>query len=173
MRLKILTVFVIATILAGCTAKTATFAPTANTVSTIDQQPTLNLISTRAAQTVVANLTLSAPTATPITPTDARFENTPSIAGGPLSAPTPTVSEGETISIVGIVQDVSLSAKVIRLKEPIQDFSYLALLQDSKLVSSDGINISLMQVQPGMRVKATGRPGTQGTLIALELSILP
>jgi hypothetical protein len=92
----------------------------------------------------------------------------------PPSAQTPTDSnEAGIISITGTVQDVMLSARVILLREPIQGFSYLALYQDTKLVSAEGMNITLLQVRPGMRIKASGRPGTKGRLLTVELSILP
>jgi hypothetical protein len=70
--LKVLVVTVIAAIIAGCsTPPTATLAPTAitETEPTVNVQPTLNMVKTQAAQTVVANLTQNAPKATPITPT--------------------------------------------------------------------------------------------------------
>ena len=92
----------------------------------------------------------------------------------PPSAQTPTDSnEAGIISITGTVQDVMLSAQVILLREPIQGFSYLAMTQDTKFVSTEGMNITLVQVQPGMMVKATGWPGAQRRLITVELSILP
>ena len=74
------------TILAGCSAApTATPTP----IPTIDPKPTFEAISTQAAQTVVANLTLNAPTATPITPTATLAPtNTPA----PTDTPAPTAT---------------------------------------------------------------------------------
>lgn len=62
---KVLVVIALAAILAGCSSPT----PTATVMPTVDQQPTLNAVRTQVAQTVVADLTKNAPTATPVTPT--------------------------------------------------------------------------------------------------------
>jgi Ig-like domain from next to BRCA1 gene len=73
---KILAVIMVTTVIfmSGCnspvTSNNPTAAPTAvgateNTAPTVD----VNLIRTQAAQTVIANLTQNAPTATPVTPT--------------------------------------------------------------------------------------------------------
>jgi Ig-like domain from next to BRCA1 gene len=62
---------IIILILTGCTTVTATVAPAVppTTAPTTDQLPTLNLVRTQAVQTALANLTLTAPTATPVLPT--------------------------------------------------------------------------------------------------------
>ncbi len=85
MNLKILAVILTAAILAGCALQSNVQAPTntpataATAAPTIDLQPTLDQVKTQAAQTVVANLTLNAPTATPVTPTS-------------TATPTPTIT---------------------------------------------------------------------------------
>jgi len=81
---KTLVVVAIAAILAGCSTTTPTPAPTA--MPTVDQQPTLNVLSTRAAQTVVADLTQNAPTATPVTPT---ATDEPTATPAPTNTPMP------------------------------------------------------------------------------------
>jgi len=82
---KIIAAFMVVTIISGCNLKsnlsvptaaptmaatmaatiTPTLAPTDTSAPTLDQ----NLVNTQAAQTAVANMTLNAPTATPVTPT--------------------------------------------------------------------------------------------------------
>jgi hypothetical protein len=56
------------------------------TAPTVDIQPTLDMVKTQAAQTVVADLTLNAPTATPITPTSTA---TATATQGPTNTPVP------------------------------------------------------------------------------------
>jgi hypothetical protein len=80
-RLTIL-VAVAAGLLAGCGSPTPTLAPT------VDTQPTLDAVSTIAVQTVYAQLTENAPTATPVIPTD-----TPA----PTAAPTETLVPSPTV----------------------------------------------------------------------------
>ena len=74
MGLRILAVIVLTTILAGCTNTTATVAPTAppaqTSAPTFDLQATLDMGKTQAAQTVIADLTQTVLSATPIPPTD-------------------------------------------------------------------------------------------------------
>jgi hypothetical protein len=79
--LRMAALIAITAVLAGCATATAspTAAPTA--ASTIDQQATFAPIYTEAAGTVMAALTLNAPTATPVPPT-----STPS----PTATPAPT-----------------------------------------------------------------------------------
>jgi len=88
-----------AAILAGCSLQsnlpaTITVPTTASTTEvnsepitapTVDLQPTLDMVKTQAARTVVAELTLNAPTATPVTPT-----STPTATATATQAETPT-----------------------------------------------------------------------------------
>jgi len=82
---KTLVVMVMAAILAGCNTPTPT--PTATAMPTVDQKPTLNALSTQVAQTVVADLTKNAPTATPVTPT---ATEQPTQTPAPTNTPQPT-----------------------------------------------------------------------------------
>ena len=75
---KALAVLAIASILSGCGGVVAP-----EEVPTVDSQATFAVIQTQAVQTVVAGLTLNAPTATPVTPT-----NTPA----PTDTPAPTAT---------------------------------------------------------------------------------
>ena len=61
---KILIVSILAVALAGC----ATATPTATPAPTVAVPATMNAVRTEAARTVIANLTQSAPTSTPVTP---------------------------------------------------------------------------------------------------------
>jgi len=72
--------------LTGC-GPAPTLIPTS--IPTIDPRPTFDAISTQAAQTVIANLTQTAPTATPVTPT-ATLQ--PTFTPAPTGTPAPTAT---------------------------------------------------------------------------------
>ena len=78
----------------------------------------------------------------------------------------------EGISITGTVMDVALSARVIMLAEPAEGFSAVALTEATRLVGADGSEITLRDIQPGMTIQATGRPGTSDALIASRVAVL-
>lgn len=83
---KIFSVMLVAAVLAGCSA-----APTASPtpVPTVNLQPTLDAVANQAVQTMIAKLTLEAPTATPIIPTDTLAPtNTAQLL--PTNTPAPT-----------------------------------------------------------------------------------
>ncbi len=83
---KILAGLMLAAVLGGCTAA-PTAVPTSTPAPTIDVQPTLAAVATQAVETMAANLTLTAPSATPVIPT-----NTPA----PTDTPAPTQTPGPT-----------------------------------------------------------------------------
>lgn len=60
---KVCSLVLLAALLAGCAGATPTIQ------ATVDTGPTLQAVQTQAAQTVVADLTLNAPSATPVIPT--------------------------------------------------------------------------------------------------------
>jgi len=78
-----------------------------------------------------------------------------------------------SITLIGTVQDVMRSARIIMLQEPIEGFLYVALTQDTRLISIEGQNIVLQDIKAGMRIRVTGRPGSPGTLLAEEVQLLP
>jgi len=80
---------------------------------------------------------------------------------------------GPGITIVGIVKDVSLSTRVIALAEPVDGFSVVALTPESELLSADGNEIAPRDIQPGMRIEASGVPGESEALLASEVHVLP
>ena len=104
-----------------------------------------------------------------VSPTDVVSTSTSSI---PVitTAPTETSEPGPTIT--GTVMDVSLSARVIFLKEPVDGYASIALEEGSKLISENGSEISLQDVQPGFTIQAIGQPGGSNALLASKVVVL-
>ncbi|MGD1995111.1 MAG: hypothetical protein PVI59_18110, partial [Anaerolineae bacterium] len=69
-------------------------------------------------------------------------------------------------TITGVVMDVSTSARIITLEEPVESFGLIALTEESTVVSADGSEILLRDIRPGATIKAVGQPGTSDALIA-------
>lgn len=99
------------------------------------------------------------------------------MAGGSFSStpsPAPTVTEEVgTVLITGTVGSVVLSARVIELQSPVQGFTHIALTQETKLLSVEGGEINLRDLQVGTRIQVLGQPGASGALIAEEVRVLP
>ena len=88
---NILSVLVLAAGLVGCgSAPTAIATPT--TIPTVDPKPTFNAVSTQAAQTVVADLTKNAPTATEVVPPTQTPVPTNTTAPTNTNTPAPTAT---------------------------------------------------------------------------------
>jgi hypothetical protein len=102
--LRLLALTISTFILVGCASPTA-ILPTA--VPTIDLQPTLNAVKTQAVQTALVNLTQTAPTATPVTPTNTPLPtatSTPAFTATPVpptKAPTATLAPWTLTPTVG------------------------------------------------------------------------
>jgi len=93
--------------------------------------------------------------------------------GEETSTPTATTpTSAETITITGTVMDVSLSARIITLAEAVEGFEVVALTEESELVSASGGEATLQDIQPGMRIKASGEAGQSGALLASKVLIV-
>ena len=79
---------------------------------------------------------------------------------------------GSDITLVGTVLDVSLSARIITLTEPVDGFGVIALTEESKVIPVGGEEIMLRDIRPGKRIQASGRSGASGTLIADRVLVL-
>ena len=79
---------------------------------------------------------------------------------------------GSDIILVGTVLDVSPSARVITLAEPVDGFTVIALTEESQLLSASGRQILLRDLKAGMRIQASGQPGVPGTLIASQVLVV-
>jgi hypothetical protein len=67
--------------------------------------------------------------------------------------------------------DVSLSVRIITLEEPVEGFSIIALTDESVLMSADGSEIALRDIQPGVTIKVFGQPGESNALIASQVLV--
>jgi len=95
--------------------------------------------------------------------------------GGEEEVSTPTATtptSAETITITGTVMDVSLSARIITLAEEVEGFELVALTEESELVSASGGEATLQDIQPGMRIKASGQAGQSGALLAEQVLVV-
>jgi hypothetical protein len=83
-----------------------------------------------------------------------------------------TIPAESDVTIEGAVRDVSPSARIITLTEPVEGFSLVALTEESELLSANGDEILLRDLGAGMRIQASGQPGASGALIANQVLVL-
>jgi hypothetical protein len=76
------------------------------------------------------------------------------------------------MTIAATVMDVSLSARIIVLEGPVEGFSIIALTDESDLMSADGSEMALRDIQPGATIQASGHPGESNALIAGQVLVL-
>ena len=103
---------------------------------------------------------------TTITPTS---ESLPSST---TPIPTKEAEPSIVILISGTVKDISLSARVITLNESVNDFSTIALTEECELAFSNGSEITLHDMQPGMTIQVAGQPGESNTLLTHQVLVL-
>jgi hypothetical protein len=83
-----------------------------------------------------------------------------------------TIPAESDVTIEGTVRDVSPSARIIALTEPVEGFRVIALTEESELLSTSGDEILLRDLRAGMRIQASGQPGASGALIANQVLVL-
>ncbi len=93
----------------------------------------------------------------------------------PVSSPstppsTPTTLPG-LLTVQGTVTDVMLSARVI-LVETEQGPVDVPLTEKTRILGPDGTPIPLRDIRPGYVIEATGRPGTEKSVIPEEVRVL-
>lgn len=76
------------------------------------------------------------------------------------------------LTIAGTVMDVSLSARVLLLTQPVEGLNSIALTEGTKILSENGDEIALHTITRGMQVQATGEIGSPGSLIATQVVLL-
>jgi hypothetical protein len=80
-------------------------------------------------------------------------------------------SDAPQLVVTGRVREVSPSLKMIWLDEG-EGFNSIALTEETSLVREGGEVLELLDIQPGMEVQASGRPGAEGVVIADEVVII-
>ncbi len=85
---------------------------------------------------------------------------------------TPQDQANMGVEITGVVRAVSQSARIITLTEPVEGFSTIALTEESPVVSAEGQEMPLRDIQPGVMIDISGQPGQSGTLIASSVRLL-
>lgn len=97
---------------------------------------------------------------TPVSTTSINIEPTSELL------PSVAVENAESdITITGVVMDVSFSARLITLKDPVEGIHVLALNENCELTSSIGDEVKLQDIQPGMTVQASGQQGESDALL--------
>jgi hypothetical protein len=103
------------------------------------------------------------------------LQTTPAPTNGePLPTATSTAAIESTesgITITGVVTDISFSARLIKLKDPVEGIHILALNENCDLVTSNGEKIDLHSIQPGMTVQASGQPGSSDALLTSSVVV--
>jgi len=90
----------------------------------------------------------------------------------PSTTTQPTKGSASGFTIRGVVADVSPSARVIWLQEPVQGFAAIALTAEATLTAADGSELLLRDLRPGMTVQASGEAGESDALLAREVIVL-
>ena len=91
-----------------------------------------------------------------------------SISIKPTNEPLPSVAVENIesgITITGVVKDVSFSARLIMLKDPVEGIHVLAMTENCELTSSNEDEIELRDIHPGMSIQASGQPGESDALL--------
>jgi hypothetical protein len=93
----------------------------------------------------------------------------------PMSGPQGNPGEGaaNTIILTGIVQDVSLSARVIWLVDAVDGFDILALMSDCTIASAGGTELGLEEIMPGLVITVSGQPGEDQVLLVDAIQVVP
>jgi hypothetical protein len=79
---------------------------------------------------------------------------------------------GSDITLVGTVLEVSPSARIITLTEPVEGVTVIALTEESELFSASRDEILLRDIQAGMRIQASGQRGEPDVLLAKQVCVL-
>lgn len=77
------------------------------------------------------------------------------------------------VTITGIVKEVSPSALIIWLQDDVGGFSMIAPSTESMVTTASGKPIGLNQIQQGLTVKASGKPGENHALLADSVLVVP
>jgi hypothetical protein len=90
----------------------------------------------------------------------------------PAASIVSTETEEQSLAITGTVMQISLSARVILLEEPVDGYTSIALLERGQFISENGREILLQDIRPGSTIQAVGRSGGSNALLASEVIVL-
>ena len=76
-------------------------------------------------------------------------------------------------TLTGIVENVSLSAGIIKLEQEIDGFSTIALTADTTITNESGSPLEYDQIQQGLTIEVSGRPGENQSLLAHSILVIP
>ena len=76
------------------------------------------------------------------------------------------------VTIVGTVEEVLPSARLIMLTAHEDGFGVVALTEETALTTADGSAATLWDIQPGREIQVSGQPGVSDTLIATTVRML-
>ena len=96
----------------------------------------------------------------------------PSTPPAPSITTAPTNETDSSLTITATVMDVSSSARIFVLEGPVAGFGIIALTEETELVSADGSEIALRDIQPGVTIQASGQSGESNALIASQVLVL-
>jgi hypothetical protein len=108
--------------------------------------------------------------------TPSRADPTPSPA-----PPTPTRSPVKppeelkdiTVSVSGRVDTVEPDDGVITFDESVHGFTRVTIVEDTEIVSADGVPVGMEDIGPGTVIQATGAPDGDGGVIARSVRVEP
>ena len=75
--------------------------------------------------------------------------------------------------IVGRVASVFPDAGIIDLVEAVEGFGRIEIDDETVILSVDGSEMPLAEIEPGMKIEVSGQPGDAGALIATYIRVLP
>jgi hypothetical protein len=87
------------------------------------------------------------------------------------STSTPTTNRTAEVTISGIVQEVSMSARTIKLQQRIDGYDLLALEPNARMIDLHGNRVDLNRLYAGAIVIASGRSGEPGVLLTDKIEI--
>lgn len=75
--------------------------------------------------------------------------------------------------IVGRVASVFPDAGIIDLVEAVEGFGRIEIDDETVILSVDGSEMPLAEIEPEMKIEVSGQPGDSGTLIATYIRVVP
>ncbi|HAF61398.1 MAG TPA: hypothetical protein DCK95_03620 [Anaerolineaceae bacterium] len=97
------------------------------------------------------------------------IETSSAIITGVTPSPLTEGISQANLTITGTVLDVSLSARIITLEQPVQGIQTVALTDETSILTQNEAKIDLTGIHPGMQIQATGKQRNSASLIASQV----